>query len=86
MPSFSRLTTLAMVATTDPVEMRFLETVGLYDSRENRRYAQTPEIYATGILPVKHDQRVTLNARILSHMRLMRFMARVSSKPPFRPM
>ena len=66
MPSFSRLTTLAMVAATDiviPVEMRFLETVGLQAIVEKiADVQQTWEIplRMTGILPVKYDQRVTL--------------------------
>jgi chromosome partitioning protein len=66
MPSFSRLTTLAMVAATDiviPVEMRFLETVGLQAIVE--KIADTQQTWEislrlTGILPVKYDQRVTL--------------------------
>ncbi len=66
MPSFSRLTTLAMVAATDiviPVEMRFLETIGLQAIVEKiTDIQQTWEIplRITGILPVKYDQRVTL--------------------------
>ncbi|HEX3051560.1 MAG TPA: ParA family protein [Aggregatilineaceae bacterium] len=66
MPSFSRLTTLAMVAATDiviPVEMRFLETVGLQAIVEKiTEVQQTWEIpiRLTGILPVKYDQRVNL--------------------------
>jgi chromosome partitioning protein len=66
MPSFSRLTTLAMVAATDiviPVEMRFLETVGLQAIVERiTDIQQTWEIplRLTGVLPVKYDQRVTL--------------------------
>ncbi|NDJ75106.1 MAG: ParA family protein [Chloroflexi bacterium] len=66
MPSFSRLTTMAMVAATDiviPVEMRFLETIGLQAIIEKiTETQQTWEIplRLTGILPVKYDQRVTL--------------------------
>lgn len=66
MPSFSRLTTLAMVAATDiviPVEMRFLETVGLQAIVEkigDIRHAWETSIRLTGILPVKYDQRITL--------------------------
>jgi chromosome partitioning protein len=66
MPSFSRLTTLAMVAATDiviPVELRFLETIGLQAIIEKiSSVRQTWEIPVrlTGILPVKYDQRVTL--------------------------
>jgi len=66
MPSFSRLTTLAMVAATDiviPVEMRFLETIGLQAIVEKiSEVRQTWEIplRLTGILPVKYDQRITL--------------------------
>jgi chromosome partitioning protein len=66
MPSFSRLTTLAMVAATDiviPVEMRFLETVGLQAIVEKiTDVQQTWEtaLRLTGILPVKYDQRVNL--------------------------
>jgi len=66
MPSFSRLTTLAMVAATDiviPVELRFLETIGLQAIIEKiaeiRQTWETP-VNLTGILPVKYDQRVTL--------------------------
>jgi chromosome partitioning protein len=66
MPSFSRLTTMAMVAATDiviPVEMRFLETVGLQAIVE--KITETQETWEiplrlTGILPVKYDQRVNL--------------------------
>lgn len=66
MPSFSRLTTLAMVASTDiviPVEMRFLETIGLQAIIEKITDIQNAwelPIRLTGILPVKYDQRVTL--------------------------
>lgn len=66
MPSFSRLTTMAMVAATDvviPVELRFLETIGLQAIIEKiAEVSQTWEIPVrlTGILPVKYDQRVTL--------------------------
>lgn len=66
MPSFSRLTTLAMVAATDiviPVEMRFLETIGLQaivEKISDVRLAWEIPIRLTGILPVKYDQRVTL--------------------------
>lgn len=66
MPSFSRLTTMAMVAATDiviPVEMRFLETVGLQAIVEKiAEVQQTWEtaLRLTGILPVKYDQRITL--------------------------
>lgn len=66
MPSFSRLTTLAMVAATDiviPVEMRFLETIGLQAIIEKiADIRQTWEISVNlaGVLPVKYDQRVTL--------------------------
>lgn len=66
MPSFSRLTTMAMVAATDiviPVEMRFLETVGLQAIVEKiGEVQQTWEtaLRLTGILPVKYDQRITL--------------------------
>ena len=66
MPSFSRLTTLAMVAATDiviPVELRFLETIGLQAIIEKigevRQTWEVP-VQLTGILPVKYDQRVTL--------------------------
>lgn len=66
MPSFSRLTTLAMVAATDiviPVELRFLETIGLQAIVEKigevRQTWEVP-VNLTGILPVKYDQRVTL--------------------------
>jgi chromosome partitioning protein len=66
MPSFSRLTTLAMVASTDiviPVEMRFLETIGLQAIVEKITDVQQSwdvSIRLTGILPIKYDQRVTL--------------------------
>ncbi len=66
MPSFSRLTTLAMVAATDiviPVEMRFLETIGLQAIVEkigDIRHAWETSIRLAGILPVKYDQRITL--------------------------
>lgn len=66
MPSFSRLTTLAMVAATDiviPVEMRFLETIGLQAIVEkiaDVRQTWETAVRLTGILPVKYDQRVTL--------------------------
>ncbi len=66
MPSFSRLTTLAMVAATDiviPVEMRFLETVGLQAIVEKISDVQETwetQLRLTGILPVKYDQRITL--------------------------
>jgi chromosome partitioning protein len=66
MPSFSRLTTLAMVAATDiviPVEMRFLETVGLQAIVEKITDVQQSweiPLRLTGILPVKYDQRVNL--------------------------
>jgi chromosome partitioning protein len=66
MPSFSRLTTLAMVAATDiviPVEMRFLETIGLQAIIERISDIQQSweiPLRLTGILPVKYDQRVTL--------------------------
>lgn len=66
MPSFSRLTTLAMVAATDiviPVEMRFLETVGLQaivEKIQDVRASWEIPLRLTGILPVKYDQRVTL--------------------------
>jgi chromosome partitioning protein len=66
MPSFSRLTTLAMVAATDiiiPVEMRFLETVGLQaivEKISDVRQSWEIPLHLTGILPVKYDQRVTL--------------------------
>jgi chromosome partitioning protein len=66
MPSFSRLTTLAMVAATDvviPVEMRFLETIGLQAIIEKIADIQQSwelPVRLTGILPVKYDQRVTL--------------------------
>jgi chromosome partitioning protein len=66
MPSFSRLTTLAMVAATDiviPVEMRFLETIGLQAIVEkitDVRVSWEIPLRLTGILPVKYDQRVTL--------------------------
>ncbi len=66
MPSFSRLTTMAMVAATDiviPVELRFLETIGLQAIIEKiadvRQTWEVP-VRLTGILPVKYDQRVTL--------------------------
>jgi chromosome partitioning protein len=66
MPSFSRLTTLAMVAATDiviPVEMRFLETIGLQaiveKIRDVRQSWEIP-VRLTGVLPVKYDQRVNL--------------------------
>lgn len=71
MPSFSRLTTLAMVAATDiviPVEMRFLETIGLQAILEKmadvRRAWEIP-LRLTGILPVKYDQRITLERETL---------------------
>jgi chromosome partitioning protein len=66
MPSFSRLTTLAMVAATDiviPVEMRFLETIGLQalvEKIQDVRASWEIPLSLTGILPVKYDQRVTL--------------------------
>lgn len=66
MPSFSRLTTLAMVAATDiviPVEMRFLETIGLQAIIEKITDVQQSwelPLRLTGILPVKYDQRITL--------------------------
>lgn len=66
MPSFSRLTTLAMVAATDiviPVEMRFLETVGLQaivEKISDVRQSWEIPVRLTGILPVKYDQRVNL--------------------------
>jgi chromosome partitioning protein len=71
MPSFSRLTTMAMVAATDiviPVEMRFLETIGLQAIVEKiTEVQQTWEIpiRLTGILPVKYDQRVNLERESL---------------------
>ncbi|GIV81603.1 MAG: chromosome partitioning protein ParA [Anaerolineae bacterium] len=66
MPSFSRLTTMAMVAATDiviPVEMRFLETIGLQAIVEKIKEVQDTweiPVRLTGILPVKYDQRITL--------------------------
>jgi chromosome partitioning protein len=66
MPSFSRLTTLAMVAATDiviPVEMRFLETIGLQaivGKIADIQQTWEATVRLTGILPVKYDQRVTL--------------------------
>ncbi len=72
MPSFSRLTTLAMVAATDiiiPVELRFLETIGLQAIVEKiKEVQQTWEIPVrlTGILPVKYDQRITLERENLA--------------------
>ena len=66
MPSFSRLTTLAMVASTDvviPVEMRFLETIGLQaiiDKIADVRAGWEIPLRLTGILAVKYDGRVTL--------------------------
>lgn len=66
MPSFSRLTTMAMVAATDiviPVEMRFLETIGLQAIIEKIKEVQDTweiPVRLTGILPVKYDQRITL--------------------------
>ncbi|MBN1564111.1 MAG: ParA family protein [Anaerolineae bacterium] len=71
MPSFSRLTTMAMVAATDiviPVEMRFLETIGLQAIVEKiAEVRQTWEIplRLTGVLPVKYDQRVNLERESL---------------------
>ena len=71
MPSFSRLTTMAMVASTDiviPVEMRFLETVGLQAIVEmvtDVQQAWKVPLRLTGILPVKYDQRVTLERETL---------------------
>jgi len=71
MPSFSRLTTLAMVAATDiviPVEMRFLETIGLQAIVEKisevRQSWEIP-VRLTGVLPVKYDQRVNLERESL---------------------
>jgi chromosome partitioning protein len=66
MPSFSRLTTLAMVAATDiviPVEMRFLETIGLQaivEKISDVRQSWEIPVRLTGVLPVKYDQRVNL--------------------------
>ena len=66
MPSFSHLTTLAMVASTDiviPVEMRFLETIGLQaivEKISDVQQAWDVSIRLTGVLPIKYDQRVTL--------------------------
>ena len=71
MPSFSRLTTLAMVAATDiviPVEMRFLETIGLQAIVEKITEVQQAweiPLRLTGILPVKYDQRVNLERESL---------------------
>lgn len=72
MPSFSRLTTIAMVAATDiviPVELHFLETVGLQAMIEKiASVRQTWEIPVrlTGILPVKYDQRIRLERENLA--------------------
>jgi chromosome partitioning protein len=71
MPSFSRLTTLAMVAATDiviPVEMRFLETIGLQAIVEKITDVQQvweTSLRLTGVLPVKYDQRVNLERETL---------------------
>jgi chromosome partitioning protein len=71
MPSFSRLTTLAMVAATDiviPVEMRFLETIGLQAIVEKITEVQQAweiPLRLTGVLPVKYDQRVNLEHETL---------------------
>jgi chromosome partitioning protein len=72
MPSFSRLTTLAMVAATDiiiPVEMRFLETIGLQAIIEkitDIQHTWEISLRLTGILAVKYDQRVTLERENLT--------------------
>lgn len=71
MPSFSRLTTLAMVAATDivvPVEMRFLETIGLQAIVEKIGDVQQSweiPLSLTGVLAVKYDQRVNLERETL---------------------
>lgn len=71
MPSFSRLTTIAMVAATDiviPVEMRFLETIGLQAIVEKITDVQQvweTSLRLTGVLPVKYDQRVNLERETL---------------------
>jgi chromosome partitioning protein len=71
MPSFSRLTTMAMVAATDiiiPVEMRFLETIGLQAIVEHINDVQQSweiSLRLTGVLPVKYNRRVTLERETL---------------------